>query len=826
MSVRRVLVLVGVSLAALVTGAGTVLLISRLTEDDATVEIAVATASLTNDMAGLLSDIDATSATGSATLEPRQRARLSQGLREAGSLARRARADLDREDAARGELVAATREVRAVLTETTAAADRGGPALRATARLGRQRLERVNARLQDANNRGQFAAGRLDDVARAQAVAGLGDVDLPYTTAAVNGVEDGQLLGSAVAPAGDVNDDGKADAIVAAPGSGEAFVLLGGATRGQRSLSDLPSSSAIRISGLSKTELYVGDDETEEDVRASAQALGRSHDLAVAGIGDIDGDGKDDVAVGARSTDGPGGDDAGAVFVVYGSDRPEDVDVESLGRRGFRIDGPGPHWNAGMAVAGGHDLNGDGNDDLVVGGREHRGRQPGTFAEGPAVTWMVPGRRRTGSVRLTRRDPPQGGWRLRGIGTHLAVSGDVNGDGLADLVGGDAYNRMDSPGSAAIVYGRRKARLSLSTDSTRGGVVPIAVARGTVLGTGATALGDVNGDGLDDLGLVSRTVGGVGRAHVIFGGRRMSDRYRLDRANGRVADITLGRVKGSRDWAADGLAAAGDLNRDGHADLILSTPPAPWPIPTMKSTGTLIADGRRVAPGTRTTAPTLAGRGAAIEYAGVAQSALDEYSDDRRAVAGVGDADGDGQADLVIGVPRREIRRGDTDFTRFAGAVFVTGRSSASATRGALDGIVSPRGLGIVRVGQSAAPFGRRVGGTATSGAAGDGECGYLSTRDARVSFLTHRGRVSRVEVNGPGYLTETGIQVGDPARAVEQAYPRNLRREQHEYYPGGQYLKVRDRRGGRLNFNIDKGRVTAIWAGTEPDVDFVEGCA
>jgi hypothetical protein len=68
--------------------------------------------------------------------------------------------------------------------------------------------------------------------------------------------------------------------------------------------------------------------------------------LSVAGAGDINGDGHDDVLIGAYGADNNGRDMSGSAYLIYGADKPADIDLASLGNAGFRVDGAGNDHNA------------------------------------------------------------------------------------------------------------------------------------------------------------------------------------------------------------------------------------------------------------------------------------------------------------------------------------------------------------------------------------------------------------------------------------------------------------------------------------------------
>ena len=89
--------------------------------------------------------------------------------------------------------------------------------------------------------------------------------------------------------------------------------------------------------------------------------------FSVAGAGDVNGDGIDDVIVGAYQAANNSRTTSGSAYVVYGGATPAGVDLASLGARGFRIDGAVTGDQAGFSVAGAGDVNGDGVDDVIVG---------------------------------------------------------------------------------------------------------------------------------------------------------------------------------------------------------------------------------------------------------------------------------------------------------------------------------------------------------------------------------------------------------------------------------------------------------------------------
>lgn len=287
-------------------------------------------------------------------------------------------------------------------------------------------------------------------------------------------------------------------------------------------------------------------------------------------IGDINGDGLDDIVIGSAGEDNLGRTDSGSVYVIFGTTTPESVslndwDAGTQGDEGFRIDGPGFSSLVGYHVEGGGDMNGDGLADIIVGspfygqafvvfGRE--GTDPLDLSS------LYQGGSGEGFVVQTRSND-------RNTGYSVSGAGDVNGDGLDDVVIGAIGKINQSTGRAYVVFGKADDQpLDVRDDIQGRGFMIKGRHGGDAAGFAVTGGGDINGDGLSDVvvGVPRYTLGCCrGLAYVVFG-KTDSEPVKLRKIGNQGFKI---RGASKRDYAGQVLAIAGDVNHDGLSDVIV-----------------------------------------------------------------------------------------------------------------------------------------------------------------------------------------------------------------------------------------------------------------
>jgi hypothetical protein len=391
----------------------------------------------------------------------------------------------------------------------------------------------------------------------------------------------GAQFGFSVSTAGDVNGDGYADVLVGAPfwlDEGAAWVYLG-----QEGGIDEGPPAWYMPSG--QTDCQFGH--------------------SVGSAGDVNGDGLDDVVVGAPNwTKDHTGEGAAFVYLATGADPP----VSTSAQWAKRSNQGGAHFGFSVGTAG--DVNGDGYADIVVGAPDWNGNGAVWVYEGSdtgthsAPDWHVPSTK-SGA----------------GYGFSVGTAGDVNADGYSDVIVGAPYWEDDANVDEGRVWVYHGSSAGLSTTHSWHAEANNWTAH---MGYSAGTAGDVNGDGYSDVIVGAPDYGDGGRVWVFYG-----------TSSGVSSSGAWSRESGQGGaWYGYSVGTAGDVNGDGRADILIGAP---------HMTGSVFDEGL-----VRLYLGSPSGVSSSYDWTDASGQTLSYYG---RSVGTAGDVNGDGYAEAIIGAP-------------------------------------------------------------------------------------------------------------------------------------------------------------------------------
>ena len=492
----------------------------------------------------------------------------------------------------------------------------------------------------DAAGNGNTAATQATQVFDSRTSIELSDVAEGKGGFVIHGEEGGDQSGFSVSSAGDVNGDGLSDLIIGAYGAdpndvgdaGKTYVVFG----------QKENNSPIKLSDIADGNggfVIIG------------EAISYASGYSVSSAGDVNGDGFDDLIIGAPNADPNFKSDAGSSYVVFGKENNNPVLLSEIvyGEDGFVIHGELEGDNSGFSVGSAGDVNGDGLIDLIIGTLS-----PDTLA---GRTYIIFGQKENEDpIQLSDISDGIGGFVIKGAehrdysGYSVGSAGDFNGDGLADVLIGawGADPNGENSGSTYVVFGNKEINNPVKLSQIAAGEDGFVIngeTEGDYSGISVSAAGDVNGDGLDDLiiGAYAADPNGnsaAGKSYVIFGTKETRNPINLSQiAAGEGGFVIEGEVKD--DYSGISVSAAGDINSDGLSDLIIGASGAN--INGNKSGNSYVVFGKNGDNDAVQLSDISAGEGGFVIYG--------ETVNDRsgHSVSSTGDFNGDSLADLIIG---------------------------------------------------------------------------------------------------------------------------------------------------------------------------------
>eukprot|EP01032_Pedospumella_encystans_P039220 gene39220-biopygen20613 len=415
---------------------------------------------------------------------------------------------------------------------------------------------------------------------------------LPGQGFAIIGAVLSDRTGSAVSSAGDINGDGYSDILVSSSSADRKGRIDAGTVHvifGHGNNLPFPDIDLLLFTTGPTTGFIIYGAKSYDMIGSSLSSAG-----------DMNNDGRADIVIGSSSVDALEREDAGVAYVIFG--RPTGTLVTDIDLRtyvfgestGFVVYGGEMSNSCGYSVSSA-DVNGDGGLDVLVtapysapGGKEFAGTTYVIYGIAPPPP---PTAAPTVSPTMSPSQSVVPGYQIvaaalnDNTGAGMDYAGDVNGDGIDDIivgVGGRTYNGLTQTGVAYVLFGRisqsfANVDLGSFTTSSTSGFKIIGITPSLKVGKSVSGAGDVNGDGYDDVIVGTHVpdtsaVISPGYAYVVFGhGPSMpyTDVY-VSFASAPFFGFQISGAA-SRDGLGFSVSGAGDFNNDGFADVIVGS---------------------------------------------------------------------------------------------------------------------------------------------------------------------------------------------------------------------------------------------------------------
>ncbi|MBI2416219.1 MAG: FG-GAP repeat protein [Candidatus Kerfeldbacteria bacterium] len=399
----------------------------------------------------------------------------------------------------------------------------------------------------------------------------------------------------------------------------------------------------------------------------TGQSAGDFAGQAVASAGDINGDGFQDMLIGAPNNDTAGAN-AGAAYIIYGQNAQFTSPISLSDSIVVPLSGVTAGDTAGYAVAGAGDVNNDGFDDFLIGAYRR--------SSGAGSAYLIYGQSQTLTAVTLAQAVTAGGAEFTGemandqAGYAVAGAGDVNGDGYDDfLIGANTMaDGGTNAGAAYIIYGKPTEYTSTSLATNDSNIVQLTgESASNLAGAAVATAGDVNFDGYADFLIGAYGYNSTaGAAYLVYGGSTKLTNASLAstvRFSHTVANASAGYA----------VASAGDINSDSYADFLIGA---------YNASGAKGATYVLYGQATVWTSATLAASSIIVELTGETAGDSSGY-----AVAGVGDANGDGFDDFAIGAWNND------DGASNSGAAYLVLGQDSTLTSGDVSAMIELTGV-------------------------------------------------------------------------------------------------------------------------------------
>lgn len=401
-----------------------------------------------------------------------------------------------------------------------------------------------------------------DVIASTQFPASLDLADLkPGIGFTIAGTTPGDQTGYSVSDAGDINGDGIDDLVIGSPGDngykGGAFIVLGSPFIGNQN-----TLHRANLNGVNGFNINIAASPANDQVGYS-----------VSNAGDVNHDGVSDLIIGAP---GVSGSYRGTSYVVFGLPTiglQGMITLSNLnGTNGFNITGVSIGDQSGVAVRGVGDMNHDGIDDLVIGApNAHNGAGASYVVFGSSTIGNQ------GTLSLSNLNGANG-FNITGIslndwsGSAVSAAGDINHDGISDLIIGAFHTFPNQNGAGYVVFGASNFPSTLPVlrlNGTNG--FNITGDAGDYCGASVGGIGDFNHDDIDDVAVSAPLYDAeIGAVYVVLGRDGIGNSGTVPASK---VNITIfGSIPGER----SGILSATDFNGDGIPDLIIGSGPYPY----------------------------------------------------------------------------------------------------------------------------------------------------------------------------------------------------------------------------------------------------------